>query len=115
MRHHSEEWRRSAKCLGEDTEMFYPPRDRALYKPIADQAKAICNGKDGRPPCKVRVECLLYALRRDEGDGIFGGMSHRERNALLRKWRRRDVFLDLRDSDDDLRDNAQQLIDERGK
>ena len=50
-------WRYEAKCRGEDTEMFFPPRDKALYKPIADKAKAICWGKDGRPPCPVRKEC----------------------------------------------------------
>lgn len=112
---HDEEWRRDAKCLGEDTEQFYPPRDRNLYKPIADKAKAICNGKDHRSPCPVRIECLLYAIRRDEEHGIFGGMSHRERNALLRKWKRRHPNLDLSDSDDDLRYQAQRLVDERGK
>lgn len=112
---HDEEWRRDAKCFGVDTELFYPPRDKALYKPIADQAKAICNGKDSRPPCAVRIECLLYALRRDEEHGIFGGMSHRERNALLRKWRRRNPDLDLRDTDDELREEAQRLVDQRGK
>lgn len=112
---HSEEWRRDAKCLGVDTELFYPPRDKRRYKPIADKAKAICNGKDSRPPCPVRIDCLLYALRRDEEHGIFGGMSHRERNALLRKWRRKDPGLDLDDNDDDLREAAQELVDERGK
>jgi len=112
---HDEEWRRSAKCFGVDTELFYPPRDKALYKGIADQALAICNGKDSRPPCPVRIECLLYALRRDEEHGIFGGMSHRERNALLRKWKRRDPYLDLRDDDEDLYGQAQRLVDERGR
>ena len=42
-------WRYSAKCRGEDTEIFFPPRDKALYKPIATQAKAICWGKTGDP------------------------------------------------------------------
>lgn len=67
------------------TELFYPPRDRALYKPVADAAKAICRGKDGKPACPVRNECLRDAIDRDELFGIFGGMSHRERNALVRK------------------------------
>lgn len=112
---HPQEWRRRAKCHGADTELFYPPRDKRLYKKIADQSKAICNGKDSRAVCPVRVDCLLYALRRGEEHGIWGGMSHRERNALLRKWRKRYPDLDLEFTDDELRPQAQALIDERGK
>lgn len=80
-----ESWRADAKCNGLDTELWYPPRDKELYKPIADQAKAVCLGKDGRPPCPVKNECLLYADKMDDTYGIWGGMSHRERNALKRK------------------------------
>jgi hypothetical protein len=74
-----------------DTEIFYPPRDIALYKPVADASKAICKGKDLRPPCVVRVDCLLYAIERDEEHGIYGGASHRERNALVRKHKETNV------------------------
>lgn len=68
-----------------NTELFFPPRDKELYAPIANTAKAICYGKDGKDECPVRKECLLYAISIDEEHGIFGGMSHRERNALLRR------------------------------
>jgi len=78
-------WENHAKCIGMDTEMWFPPRDKTKYKPIADKAKAICFGKDGKPECPVRKECLLSAIEIDEQHGIFGGMSHRERNALQRK------------------------------
>ena len=74
--------------------MFFPPRDKALYKPIADKAKAICWGKDGRPPCPVRKECLKEALINEEMHGIFGGLSHRERNAVERKMRKQGLTLD---------------------
>ena len=78
-------WENHAKCQGLDTEFWFPPRDKAKYKDIADKAKAICLGKDGKPECPVRKECLLYALKMDEQHGIWGGLSHRERNALQRK------------------------------
>jgi WhiB family redox-sensing transcriptional regulator len=81
-------WRYQAKCAGIDTEIFFPPRDRSLYKPIADKAKAICFGKDGSSECPVRKTCLVDALERDEQHGIWGGMSHRERNALIRRWKK---------------------------
>lgn len=80
-----EGWRVDAKCRGMDTELWYPPREKELYKSIADQSKAVCLGKDGRPPCVVRKECLLYSEQMDEQYGIWGGLSHRERNALKRK------------------------------
>lgn len=85
---HVETWRYKAKCRGMDTELWYPPRDKEKYKNIADKSKAICFGRDGFPECPVRSECLLYAERMDEQHGIWGGMSHRERNALKRKAKR---------------------------
>jgi hypothetical protein len=68
-----------------NADLWFPPRDKKLYKPIADKAKSICYGKDGKPECPVRMQCLLFADKNDEVHGIWGGMSHRERNALKRK------------------------------
>lgn len=78
-------WDKHAKCKDMDTETWFPPRDKAKYKPIADAAKAVCFGKDGKSECPVRKECLMAALAVDEQHGIWGGLSHRERNALQRK------------------------------
>lgn len=88
------DWRYRAKCRGMDTELWYPPRDKTKYKKIADKAKAVCFGKDGYPECPVRVECLLYADSIDEQHGIWGGLSHRERNALKRKAIRNGMTLE---------------------
>jgi len=68
--------------------------DKDLYKVIANQAKAICFGKDGMPECPVRVACLLYAESNDEQHGIWGGLSHRERNALRRKAEKQGLTLE---------------------
>jgi WhiB family redox-sensing transcriptional regulator len=81
-------WRNKSACNGVDTEIFYPPRDKSLYKTIADEAKSYCNGTDEIPECPVRRECLWEAVRTEEPHGIWGGLSHRERNALVRKWQR---------------------------
>jgi WhiB family redox-sensing transcriptional regulator len=83
-----ESWRADARCSGEDTEIFFPPRDKDKYKDIAAEAKAHCFGANGNNPCPVLRECLWYAIDSDEVHGIWGGMSHRERNALVRKWRK---------------------------
>lgn len=74
-------WRLKANCLGMDTELFYPPRDKTLYREVADNAKRICRA----PQCPVRAECLTFAIQHQEKYGIWGGYSHRERNALVRK------------------------------
>jgi hypothetical protein len=76
-------------CVGIDNpDVFFPPREKALYKEIADEAKTYCFGVNGNNPCPVRINCLLFAISEDEQHGIWGGMSHRERNALVRKWQR---------------------------
>lgn len=80
-----ENWRADAKCKGLNTELWFPPREKELYKTIADQAKNVCFGRDGRPECPVRKDCLLYSEDMNEQYGIWGGLSHRERNALKRK------------------------------
>lgn len=77
-----------AACAGADTEQFYPPRDKLLYNKIASKAKTYCNGPKGNSPCPVRAHCLWTAVITEEQHGIWGGLSHRERNALVRKWQR---------------------------
>lgn len=78
-------WQQQAKCNGSDPELFFPDRDKNAYRFVAAQAKAICFGRDGRPQCPVLEECLADAIDNDEPFGIRGGLSHRERNALVRK------------------------------
>lgn len=89
-----EPWRYRAKCRGQDTELWYPPRDKNQYRDIATVSKAICTGKDGFPECPVRKQCLLYADANDDTHGIWGGMSHRERNALTRKAKKAGLTLE---------------------
>jgi hypothetical protein len=76
--------------FGKGTDLFFPPRDKDLYKKISTEGKKYCFGDEetGRPPCPVRNECLWFAVELDEQHGIWGGLSHRERNARVRKWHR---------------------------
>ncbi|MET7550801.1 WhiB family transcriptional regulator [Streptomyces sp. NPDC005500] len=55
--------------------------DPALFGAAAEQkrAKAVCNG------CPVRTECLVEALDNRIEFGVWGGMTERERRALLRR------------------------------
>lgn len=44
-----------------------------------NQAKQLCSG------CPVRTECLAEALDNEVEWGVWGGMTERERRALLRR------------------------------
>ncbi|MFE5299972.1 WhiB family transcriptional regulator [Streptomyces sp. NPDC056632] len=44
-----------------------------------NRAKALCTG------CPVKAECLAYALDRRVDHGVWGGMTERERRALLKR------------------------------
>jgi len=66
------QWRARAMCdgleAGEMDAIFFPhPLSAAL------EAKAICN------VCPVVADCLKYALEANETDGVWGGMTERER------------------------------------
>ena len=77
-----EDWSARASCRTTDPE--------ALFVQGAAQirAKALCLG------CVVRTECLADALDNQVEFGVWGGMTERERRALLRRrpnvtsWRR---------------------------
>ena len=90
------EWYSDAACWSVDDKgnflvdvnIFFPPRDKNLYKKIADEAKTYCWGPNKTSVCPVRTNCLWTAVNQDIRHGIWGGLSHRERNALVRKWRK---------------------------
>lgn len=68
-----ENWAQRAACRDSDPE--------ALFVRGAEQhrQKAICGG------CPVKKECLAEALDNQINWGIWGGMTERERRALLRR------------------------------
>lgn len=98
----SYEWRYRAACAGqwaypfptpevviddpdgesEVLESFFPPRSKGLYAEVSDFGKSFCK------VCTVKNRCLWEAISTEEQHGIWGGYSHRERNAIVRKWQR---------------------------
>ncbi len=90
-------WTEGARCYQVDEKknflvdvnIFFPPRDKTKYKKIAAEAKNYCFGENRKNPCPIRTQCLWYAVDQDIDHGIWGGMSHRERNALVRKWNKK--------------------------
>ncbi|MEV6841199.1 WhiB family transcriptional regulator [Streptomyces sp. NPDC051133] len=65
-----------------------PPDDLFVTGAAQNRAKAVCTS------CPVRTECLAFALDHRIEYGVWGGMTERERRALLRRrptvvsWRR---------------------------
>jgi WhiB family redox-sensing transcriptional regulator len=66
-------WQDDAPCTQADPEAFFPEKGGSTRP-----AKRVCRG------CDVRAECLEYALATDQGYGVWGGMSERERRRLAR-------------------------------
>lgn len=67
-------WRQRSACRGLDPEIFYPAADEE-----ADEAKAICG------ICPVRQMCLEHALMAREREGVWGGLTERERRRVIRQ------------------------------
>jgi WhiB family transcriptional regulator, redox-sensing transcriptional regulator len=73
---------REARCKGEDEKglKFFPKRDNesSSVQEYEGVIKELCN------KCPVQTECLVFALKRNEHYGVWGGLTTRERK-LLRK------------------------------
>ena len=67
-------WQDQANCMGVDPDLFFPERGASTR-----EAKEVCRG------CVVRTECLADALDNRIEFGVWGGMTERERRALLRR------------------------------
>ena len=77
--------------------IFFPERGSSTVI-----AKKICS------ECKVKEECLEYAVERKERFGIWGGKSERERRAIRRERRNNEkklnefIFIDFETTGQDL-------------
>ncbi|MFC9795438.1 WhiB family transcriptional regulator [Streptomyces sp. NPDC127584] len=68
-----ERWMVSALCRTVDAEELF------VEGAAQNRAKALCTG------CPVKAECLAHALDRRIEHGVWGGMTERERRALLKR------------------------------
>lgn len=71
-------WRSRARCRGVDPVLFHPVNE----DDDAEAAKAIC------ALCPVQEACLEYAIAAREKDGVWGGLTARERRRVIRRRRR---------------------------
>jgi len=82
MRQGTESWQSGAACRGPQSKAFFPPShaERKEEKLAREaRAKSICG------ECRVRHDCLDYAIRIREPHGIWGGLNEVERKLVLER------------------------------
>ncbi|MER5429915.1 WhiB family transcriptional regulator [Streptomyces sp. NPDC002588] len=77
----SMEWLRSAACVGEDPDLFFPVGTTGPALRDTAAAKRVC------ARCRVTADCLAYALGIGQTSGVWGGTDEAERAELLRTVR----------------------------
>ena len=68
----NDNWAAKAACRGKTEQLFVRGAEQ-------NRAKAMCGS------CGVKAECLVEALDNRIEWGVWGGMTERERRALLRR------------------------------
>lgn len=77
------EWLPRAACRSVDPDLFFPISDIGASLEQETKAKAIC------ADCPVQFECLMFALRSEGLQGIWGGLTERDRAQAARAGLRR--------------------------
>jgi WhiB family transcriptional regulator, redox-sensing transcriptional regulator len=75
-------WRSAAACLSADPDLFFPISAKGPGEKQVARAKIICGG------CRVRQQCLEFALAHDQLYGIWGGTTPEDRQRDRRRKRR---------------------------
>ena len=76
-------WRAASACLNTDPDVFFPVAVGTAASKLVARALRVCDG------CPVRQQCLDYAMRSGEKDGIWGGTTPEERTRARRARSRR--------------------------
>jgi WhiB family redox-sensing transcriptional regulator len=76
--HTTGDWRAAGACVAADPDLFFPISGRGPAARQAERALRVCAG------CLVRRQCLEFALRAGEEDGIWGGTTPEERIRIRR-------------------------------
>ena len=76
-----DDWRRHAKCLGSNPNLFFPLGSTGEPLVQARAAKRVCQA------CMVQKACLQFALETNQETGVWGGTTEEERRVLRKNWR----------------------------
>lgn len=77
------DWWKAAACQGADPELFFPVSAVGPGEAEVARAKAVCAG------CRVRRQCLQFALATRQLHGVWGGTTEQERQLRFRDATRR--------------------------
>lgn len=69
------EWMNKAACLGMDINKFFPE----FGEEVSQDVKLICSA------CPVSKDCYIFAERHYIDEGVFGGLSPRQRESRRKK------------------------------
>ncbi|HUD08250.1 MAG TPA: WhiB family transcriptional regulator [Candidatus Saccharimonadales bacterium] len=69
-------WRQKAACKGLDPEIFYPRKDSEN-----DMALSVCED------CHVWVDCLRFAIKYHQDQGVWGGCTETQRARMIKKFK----------------------------
>lgn len=76
-----DDWRARAACRSVDADLFFPTGSTGSALTQLQAAKAFCRS------CPVQRDCLEFALKTNQEDGVWGGKDETERRRLRREWR----------------------------
>lgn len=79
MTRYATDWLAAGACLTADPDLFFPIATGSVGGSQAAKAQRICAG------CKVRRECLEFAMNSGEVHGIWGGTTPEERIRFRRQ------------------------------
>src|ERR1700744_4468724 len=80
------EWRAEGACLAADPDLFFPVAVGGAASKDTSRALLICDS------CPVKRQCLEFAMRNGEANGIVGGTTPEERIRVLRGRNRRPAW-----------------------
>ena len=83
MTDYATDWRAAGACLSADPDLFFPIATGVAAGRQITEARRICAG------CRVRQQCLDFAMRTGETHGIWGGTTPEERISARRQRLRR--------------------------
>jgi len=67
-------WQDRAACFGIDPDLFFP-----VSEDEAGPALTFCGS------CRIREECLAWAIKNGERYGVWGGLTEQQRRRLARQ------------------------------
>ncbi|MFD8810786.1 WhiB family transcriptional regulator [Streptomyces sp. NPDC059627] len=82
-RDHATHWREQGACVRIDPDLFFPIGDGVLTHVQSAEAKAVCRR------CPVMEQCLDWAMRAGQVEGVWGGRTESERRLMKQREARR--------------------------